>query len=251
LRPSHGSDSSDQVLWCLHALGGEATLGDLLAVTGHARDHLERALDSLMAQSRAHVRVLDQGDVTYHLGQRPGRRGLRPFLWPRTLPSSELVTATDSIDSRMLQLRWFDHWLKGMDNGVDREPPLDLFIMGKNEWTKENEWPLKRTKWTPYYLHSEGTANTSAGDGTLDTIAPAAEPADTFTYDPGDPTPIPAGHRLRVAVASAAFPRYDRNLNTGGDNERDTTYVSAHQRVLHDARHPSHVTLPLIPRAGG
>jgi predicted acyl esterase len=32
---------------------------------------------------------------------------------------------------------------------------------------------------------------------------------------------IPAGHRLRVTVASAAFPKYDRNLNTGGDNERD------------------------------
>jgi len=51
-----------------------------------------------------------------------------------------------------------------------------------------------------------------------------------------------------VTVASAAFPKYDRNLNTGGDNERDTTFVSAHQRVLHDAAHPSYVTLPVIPR---
>jgi hypothetical protein len=93
------------VLWCLHALGGEATLGDLLAVTGHARDHLERALDSLMAQSRAHVRVLDQGDVTYHVGQRPGRRGLRPFLWPRSLPSSELVAARRAaFDRKTLRL---------------------------------------------------------------------------------------------------------------------------------------------------
>jgi hypothetical protein len=49
-------------------------------------------------------------------------------------------------------------------------------------------------------------------------------------------------------VASAGFPKYDRNLNTGGDNDRDTTYVSAHQRVLHDAAHPSRVTLPVIPR---
>ncbi len=59
---------------------------------------------------------------------------------------------------------------------------------------------------------------------------------------------IPAGNRIRVVVSSAAFPKYDRNLNTGGDNERDTTYVSAHQRILHDAEHPSHVTLPVIPR---
>jgi putative CocE/NonD family hydrolase len=59
---------------------------------------------------------------------------------------------------------------------------------------------------------------------------------------------IPPGHRLRVAVSSAAFPKYDRNLNTGGDNERDTVFVSARQRVFHDAAYPSHVTLPIIPR---
>ena len=59
---------------------------------------------------------------------------------------------------------------------------------------------------------------------------------------------IPAGHRIRVAVASAAFPKYDRNLNTGGDNERDTKYVVAQQRILHDAAHPSRVRLPIIPR---
>jgi putative CocE/NonD family hydrolase len=59
---------------------------------------------------------------------------------------------------------------------------------------------------------------------------------------------IPAGHRLRVSVASAAFPKYDRNLNTGGDNERDTKYVAAHQRILHDGAHPSSIRLPVIPR---
>jgi uncharacterized protein len=56
------------------------------------------------------------------------------------------------------------------------------------------------------------------------------------------------GHKLRVSVSSALFPKYDRNLNTGGNNERDTTFVVAHQRLVHDAAHPSHVTLPLIPR---
>ena len=59
---------------------------------------------------------------------------------------------------------------------------------------------------------------------------------------------IPRGHSLRVVVSSALFPKYDRNLNTGGDNERDTEFLSAHQRVFHDAAYPSHVTLPLIPR---
>jgi uncharacterized protein len=264
------------------------------------------------------------------------------------------------IDHRALQLRWFDHYLKGIDNGVDTETPLELFIMGDNKWRQEREWPLARTQWTKYYLHSSGNANTSAGDGVLNTTAPASEPADTFTYDPGDPTPylvdarelelninedyagveaerrdmlvfttpplekpteitgpmsatlwaatdardtdwhvmildvypdgralriqdgiararfrngfdrpslltpgqvyryhidlwftalvLPPGHRLRVTVESAAFPKYDRNLNTGGDNERDTTYVSAHQRIYHDGEHASYVALPVIPR---
>ena len=56
------------------------------------------------------------------------------------------------------------------------------------------------------------------------------------------------GHRIRVTVASAAFPKYDRNLNTGGNNEHDSTFVTAHQRVLHDGDHQSHVVLPVIPR---
>jgi len=59
---------------------------------------------------------------------------------------------------------------------------------------------------------------------------------------------IPAGHRLRVVVASAAFPKYDRNLNTGRDNERDTRYIVVRQRILHDRAHPSFVRLPIIPR---
>ncbi|MDQ6887551.1 MAG: CocE/NonD family hydrolase, partial [Gemmatimonadota bacterium] len=56
------------------------------------------------------------------------------------------------------------------------------------------------------------------------------------------------GHRLRVSVSSALFPKYDRNLNTGGNNERDSTFVVAHQRLVHDTAHPSHVVLPVIPR---
>jgi hypothetical protein len=59
---------------------------------------------------------------------------------------------------------------------------------------------------------------------------------------------IPAGDRLRVTVASAGFPKYDRTLNTGGDNQRDTKYVTARQRILHDAAHRSFVRLPVIPR---
>ena len=58
-----------------------------------------------------------------------------------------------------LILRWYDHWLKGIDTGVMDEPPIQLFIKGKNEWRYEHEWPLDRTRWKRLYLRgNEGLA---------------------------------------------------------------------------------------------
>jgi uncharacterized protein len=264
------------------------------------------------------------------------------------------------VDTRQLQLRWFDHYLLGKDNGVDKEPPFDDFVFGDNTWRKEAAWPIARAVPTKWYASSGGAANTSAGNGVLDTIPPTGAAADTFTYDPANPTPflidsreletslnedytslnatrrdelvftskpltkpievtgqmsatlwaatdakdtdwnvmlldvfpdghaervqdglmrarfrkgfdtvVPLtpgaveqynldlwftsrvfepGHKIRVTVSSSLFPKYDRNLNTGGNNERDSTFVVAHQKLLHDAEHPSHVVLPVIPR---
>ena len=59
---------------------------------------------------------------------------------------------------------------------------------------------------------------------------------------------IPAGHKLRVEVASAAFPTFSRNLNTGKHNETETRFVKATQKIYRDAQHPSHVVLPVIER---
>ena len=52
----------------------------------------------------------------------------------------------------------------------------------------------------------------------------------------------------RVEVASAAFPLFSRNLNTGGHNEKETAFVAAEQAVYHTREHPSHVLLPALPR---
>ena len=49
---------------------------------------------------------------------------------------------------------------------------------------------MARTKWTNYYIHSDGRANTLSGDGLLSTAEPAAEPADSYRYDPKNPTPF-------------------------------------------------------------
>ncbi|HET7585188.1 MAG TPA: CocE/NonD family hydrolase [Gemmatimonadaceae bacterium] len=312
-------------------------------------------------------------DYTDALSRVPGHPFIRLVMGPGAHKGIDYVAGEfgpeSRVDTRMLQLRWFDHYLLGRDNGVDREPPVDIFVFGDDRWRHEDAWPLARAVATRWYLHSSGSANTSAGDGVLDTVpprtvataaAPADAPADTFTYYPADPTPFlidsreletslnedytainaarhdelvftslpltaaievtgemsatlwaasdardtdwyvmlldvfpdghaervqdgvararfrrgfdravmltpgsverydidlwftsrvfEPGHRIRVTVSSALFPKYDRNLNTGGNNERDSTFVVAHQRVLHDAAHPSHVVLPVVPR---
>jgi hypothetical protein len=59
---------------------------------------------------------------------------------------------------------------------------------------------------------------------------------------------VRAGERLRLEIASAAFPEFSRNLNTGGDNELDADWVVAHQRVYRSAARASHLLLPVIER---
>jgi len=51
-------------------------------------------------------------------------------------------------------LRWYDHWLKGRDTGLNREPPVKVFVMGANRWLYGSDWPLPETRWTPFYLDS-------------------------------------------------------------------------------------------------
>ncbi|RMG49481.1 MAG: CocE/NonD family hydrolase [Acidobacteria bacterium] len=98
------------------------------------------------------------------------------------------------IDLDRLMLRWFDFWLKGVDNGIMGEPPVRLFVMGRNRWRDESQWPPQRARMVAYYLHSGGSAHTNRGDGTLNTTPPDREPNDTFTYDPANPVPTHGGN---------------------------------------------------------
>jgi len=277
------------------------------------------------------------------------------------------------VDLQRAYLRWFDYWLKGIDNGIAKEPLVSIFVMGTNKWLHDNVYPLSQTQFQEWYLWSNGKANTSKGDGKLrSTRPPEDQPFDTYIYDPGDPTPsplfyeekeeeekkvksveekkkeaeachekitqtrpdilvyqtkplekplsfagpvsavlyastsakdtdwfmrlvwitkegkthalaegkirarfhqsmkrpvlltpgkiyrytldlwqtgitIPAGDSLRVEVASASFPFFSRNLNTGGHNEKETSYEKAEQKIYHSQKYPSHILLPVIP----
>jgi len=60
-----------------------------------------------------------------------------------------------------VMVRWFDHWLKGLDTGIMDEPSILMFIQGINKWRYENEWPLEVTEWTKFYLREGGALSTS------------------------------------------------------------------------------------------
>ena len=98
-----------------------------------------------------------------------------------------------SLDVDGLTLRFFDRWLKGIDDGYDDEPPVRLFVMGEDVWRSENEWPLARAVETEFFLSSGGNANSIAGDGTLANEAPGDDRPDIFLYDPFHPVPTVGG----------------------------------------------------------
>ena len=124
-------------------------------------------------------------------------------LLPYSTPTSGGAGEADFGDEALiqihdLQLRWFDHWLKDHRTGIMDEPPVMLFVMGENRWRHENEWPLARTIYTRFYLHSQGHANTLNGDGGLSTAHPNEEVSDSYTYDPANPAPTKGGSTLII-----------------------------------------------------
>jgi putative CocE/NonD family hydrolase len=107
----------------------------------------------------------------------------------------------DEVDYNAIRLKWFDHWLKGIDSGVTREPPILIYVMGADRWRSENEWPPARARFVPFYLRA-GPAGSAATlyDGRLSNEPPSgAEGPASYAYDPHDPVPTLGGNTLYVA----------------------------------------------------
>lgn len=129
--------------------------------------------------------------------------------------SSRKVGAVDfgeklPIDEDGVMLEWYDWLLKGDANGAEKEKPVRIFVMGKNEWRDEDDWPLARAKSARYYLHSTGGANGLSGNGTLNTTAPAEEKADQYVYDPADAVPTIGGPLCCQALPTGVGPQDQR-----------------------------------------
>ena len=94
------------------------------------------------------------------------------------------------------ELVFYERFLKDEDNGWDDRPPAELFVMGRNEWRGEREWPLPGTAFTPWHLRSGGA---------LSPEPPRAdEPADRYDYDPADPVPTVGGVNSVLTMTQGA-----------------------------------------------
>ena len=115
-------------------------------------------------------------------------------------------TEDAALDSfRDLHLQWFDAALKGKATGVEEMPPARIYVMGGGgghragsgrlfhggHWRDEQEWPLARTRFTPFYLHGDGSLSPEkpAGDS-----ATAGDGATTYRFDPANPVPSIGGN---------------------------------------------------------
>ena len=115
------------------------------------------------------------------------------------------------LDMTGTALKWFDYTLKGLQNDFAEAAPVRIFIMGENVWRDEHEFPLARTRYTKYYLHSARGANGPTSDGELAPTAPGSERPDQFEYDPKNPVPT-IGGRLCCGVAVPPGP-FDQRPN--------------------------------------
>jgi putative CocE/NonD family hydrolase len=141
------------------------------------------------------------------------------------------------LDYNSLTYAWFDHFLKGEDNGVlQKQPKVQYYEMGANKWKSSKTWPPEGAKEVKLQLTSGGHANTLKGDGKIvpadattmlkfegaPVMAAKADMPDTFTYDPMHPTPSYGGN---VCCAANTIPGNGGALDQRKMEERDDILV--------------------------
>ena len=111
------------------------------------------------------------------------------FPWTRKVGGHDFgADAVTAIDQ--LQVRWFDHWLKGKDTGLLTEPSVRLFDMGGNVWRDFQSWPKQSTT---FFLDASGRASIDESDGMLTFTSPSREGDDFVVHDPWRPVSAVGG----------------------------------------------------------
>jgi putative CocE/NonD family hydrolase len=120
-------------------------------------------------------------------------------------------------DLEEVTLRWYDSILKGVANGLSDQKPVRIFIMGKNDWREEDDWPLERAKAMRFYLHSTKSANGLDGGGALSVAAPDDEKPDQYVYDPENAVPTIGGPLCCQPLPTGIGPEDQRPAEARGD----------------------------------
>lgn len=165
-------------------------------------------------------------------------------------------------------VRWYDYWIKGIDNGIMDEPPIKIFVMGINKWKFENEWPLARSQWTKFYLHPQGRLSSEEIGSTsaVDTFVQPAPYLDPTMYClKYQSAPVEEDMEIIGPVAchlEASIDIDDTNwmvdlIDVAPNGERQllsTGYLKAKFRALDETKskpwqpiHPRQEPVPIVP----
>ena len=149
---------------------------------------------------------------------RSGQRLLMgPWAHAATSPEGKIGDVTFGkqavLEMNATILKWYNYVMRGEKNEFATGAPVRIFVMGDNVWRDEQEFPLARTSYTKYYLHSAKGANTAGGDGVISKVAPQSEKPDIFDYNPANPVPT-IGGRLCCGSGFAPGP-FDQRSNEG------------------------------------
>jgi putative CocE/NonD family hydrolase len=180
-------------------------------------------------------------------GTAAARQGTQLVMWaqchacpPGTKAGDIDFGAQNQYDLNALYVRFFDRWLKGIENGVDKEPAAKLFVMvppdagtqGSGFWINSETFPLPGTRTDKLLLQSGGHANGASGDGVLVRASAATRHGDEddnegdndgengrgstgrvdrFVYDPRNPVPTKGGDMCCIndLMPSGAFNQAD------------------------------------------
>ena len=107
----------------------------------------------------------------------------------------------DYLGDQEMENRWWDYWLKGIDNGIADAPDVKLFGMeppdngmqGGGYWL-DATFPPAGVESIKFYLGSDGKANSRLGNGFLSQSQTDSGESDQFTYDPANPVPTNGGN---------------------------------------------------------
>jgi putative CocE/NonD family hydrolase len=111
----------------------------------------------------------------------------------------ELDVGDARFDYEKLVYGWFDHFLKGEDNGIlQTQSKVMYYVMGRNRWQQSDTWPPKGAVTEDLYFGSNGKANTRHGDGSLVDRPDVADHPDRYDYDPAHPVVTYGGGTLGV-----------------------------------------------------